>query len=89
MNRVLTDADALADLNGTPRPEQPEESIEDVKQAYALLFKESATLWADAQRYRWLRGTHPIEWPITLHADAILAPNYFDAAIDAALKEAQ
>lgn len=42
----------------------------------------------DAGRYRWLRATDPIEWPISMSADSILAPDYFDAAIDQAMAQA-
>jgi len=61
-----------------------EESIEDVKQAYALLFKENATLRADAERYRHIR---------TFHAERLAGVGatgkYLDLRIDAALKETQ
>jgi hypothetical protein len=40
-----------------------EEPIEDVKQAYALLFKENATLRADAERLDWL-AANVLEVPL-------------------------
>ena len=33
-----------------------DETIEEVKEAYALLFAENSTLRKDAERYRWLKS---------------------------------
>jgi hypothetical protein len=76
------------------------ESIEDVKQAYALLFKENARLKRDAERMDWLENNlfhiEPDEWTAKfsphLNTWRIFAPKgvqgsaraILDAAIEAA-----
>jgi hypothetical protein len=81
-----------------------EESIEDVKQAYALLFKENAdlrlrvaTLEPKAVRYEWLKERllgadfawgEPSTCVWVFETNAPISAD-LDAAIDAALKETQ
>jgi hypothetical protein len=69
-----------------------ESALESIKAMAARLYEENEALRSDAERYRWLRDTHPADgglWVAMGHPSVGIACwrcEYLDAKIDAAMK---